>query len=240
MTRILLAVLAALHVWASSATADGFQYDIELWLALDNSGTMFQSPHHGEISHEATIGRDVQVAVHVAALKDPLVRSLLLEYKTLVHVLVWAGAGSEYTLTPESGFPINSESDIDSLANIIATTMPHTTSVNSSTDHYAALQYIARMQVQGARIVVDISTDEVVASHSIATTHSAREEITKMGGTINVFGVNMSTDNVGLYKLEKDLATEDGFVEYAYADDVTAGFRRKVVRELTLAHSFLR
>jgi len=229
-----------------SAAASAQQRAIELWLALDASGSMYAVPigikpePMPTPESESVLHYEVQRMGHITALADPDVRALLVSADITVHILFWAGAGSAIEATPPEGVVVNSLEDVRALQDILLANTPERALANSSTDHHAAIRYIASKVRTGYTLIVDISTDEGISEGVQSVTRTARDQVMAMGGVINAIAIGSATSAVALSTLTENLVTETGFVAIGTPDGYAKALRDKLYRELMLAMSLSR
>ncbi len=174
--------------------------ELELTLALDASGSMFDQSKEGK--HWYT-----QVAGHVYALSQQDIISKLVESRAYLRIILWSD-GQRFPLIFDE--PIRSASDVARARIALHGFIPMCNTVAcGGTDHSRAIESVLRLPRAGFRRVLDISTDEPTNRAYWSMLNSLREDFQKQDGIINALAVAMTSENA--LDLQVNLCTPGGF-----------------------------
>ncbi len=195
--------------------------DLELTLALDASGSMFD-PQKTGVKHW-----DIQVAGHLYALsQQEIVAGLVTAH---LRIIIWSD-GRIHPIVFDAR--VRSESDLEFARSSLKKFQPPC-SINgcAGTDHYTAVQLVLSLPRMGYRRVLDISTDETTSSLYQPRLDVLREKFEGQDGTINALAVSMTPAQVN--DLQTNLCTPSGQCFRAVDwSDYAEALRRKIITEI--------
>jgi hypothetical protein len=197
--------------------------DLELILALDASGSMFDARKEG-IKHW-----DIQIAGHVCALSQHDIISKLVDGRVHLRIILWSD-GQKYASIFDG--PIRSAFDVGRARDVLSDFKPVCNVIGcGGTDHSMAIEIALSLPRVGFRRVLDISTDEPTTSGYQSRLDSLRESFQKQDGTINALAVAMSPESEA--DLQVNLCTPRGFCfRAADWDSYAKALARKISAEI--------
>jgi hypothetical protein len=197
--------------------------DIELTLALDASGSMF------DVKNEGVKNWDTQIGGHVYALGQQEVIEKLIGGRVHLRVILWSD-GKVYPLVFDG--LVRTEHDLVRASVSLKNFKPSCVGTGcGGTNHGTAILRTIQLPQMGYLRVLDISTDEATNANFRLSIDSLRKEFSLQDGTINALAVGLSEK--GENDLKKNLCTQNGFCFRAVAwSDYAKTLTRKIITEI--------
>jgi len=226
-------ILMLTFVTTSTARAQ----NIHLWLLFDASGSMYSKKDTPSLSKK---GHYIsQLNGHVEALKNPNVRRLLLNGKTFLHAVIWAGENTAYEISPKGGVAIDSDKTIDAFINLIIKGIPNRTLNDATTRHHLAIDFVLKQSNiahSNDITIIDISTDEDPYGEDALKMKEIHTKAIGYNVVINVLAVDILKSQEEYRQLATRVRTPDGFIMTGSFENYAEAILSKILMELQFSN----
>lgn len=229
--RTVLQTLSTLPLLCSPAIVAAATVNMRLALYMDDSGSMYTPDKNRNYIKHATI----QLDGHINALRDPMVRNLLISNRVEVVVILWSGG--KHLINQIASVVIDSPVAIEFVISKMKQEVPNYGQANHSTIHYSALEAALDLLQGTNQLIVDISTDQGfpmgksnIGGHLNKSAFEASTALSVRGAQVNVLAVDVTpTEKL---ELSTNVQTPDGFTLEVSWEQYAQAIRDKMVQEL--------